>query len=78
MIELFGLAEKLRSVNGDWWPVNTLYLYRNPVYYTIYDIIGFYKNYSRKSWTPVQKKFNKAMAKLQIKAEYIFVIYQNL
>lgn len=64
MVELSGLAEKLRLVNGGWCLAHTIYLYRDQAYYTIYGIIGPYKNYPEKPQIPVQEKFNKAIARL--------------
>ncbi len=78
MVELSGLAEKLRSVNGDRRPADALYLYGDPAYYTVYGIMGPYKNYPGRPRTPTQEKFNKAMAKLRIEVEHGFVIHQNL
>lgn len=78
MIELSGLVEKLRAVNGDWQPAHALYLYGDLAYCTIYDIMELYKNYPGRSQTFVQEKFNKAMSELQIKVEHGFTIHQNL
>ncbi len=43
MVELSGLEKRLRKVNFDRWVVQTLYLYGNPAYSTIYKTIGPYK-----------------------------------
>lgn len=68
----------MRAINGVCQPVYTLYLYKNPTYSTIYDIMGLYKNYPQKSYTAIQEKFKKTMAKPQIEIEQGFAIHQNL
>lgn len=78
MVELFGLTEKLRLVNEDWQPADALYLYGDPAYCIVYNIMGLYKKYPGRPQTLAQEKFNKTMAKLQIKVEYSFAIHQNL
>ena len=42
------------------------------------EIMGPYKNYSRKSCTTTQNQFNKIISRLRIEVEHDFAIYQNL
>lgn len=78
MVELSGISEKLRAVNGGRRPAHALYLYGDPAYSTVYGIMGPYKNYPQKPRTAAQEKFNKTMAKLRIEVEHGFAIHQNL
>ena len=80
MVEYSGLADKLRTVNGERQPTHALYLYGNPVYSTVYGIMGPYKNYPSRLQIVAQNKFNKAimMSRLQIELEHGFAIHQNL
>lgn len=64
MVELSGISEKLRAVNGSRWLAHALYLYRDSTYSTVYGIMGPYKNYPQKPRTAAQEKFNKTMGKL--------------
>lgn len=78
MVELLGLEIKLCKVNHGRWPYITLYLYGDPAYYTIYNIIGFFKNYSNQLRIATHNRFNKIMAKLCIEINHGFALYQNL
>lgn len=53
MVELSGLVEKLRAVNGGRQPAHALYLYGDPAYCTVYGIIEPYKNYPERSQIPI-------------------------
>ena len=77
MVEVSGLVEKLKVVNGGRQPAHTLYLYGDSVYYTVYGIMRSYKNYLKRLQTVVLEKFNKAMSKLWIGVEHSFAINQN-
>ena len=78
MVELLGLERRLREVNQGKRPCMALYLYGDPAYYTVYGIMGPYKNYPNRSRTAAHNQFNKAMAKLCIEVEYRFALHQNL
>ena len=78
MVEISGLVEKLRAVNGGRRPAHALYLYGDPAYCTVYGIMGPYKNYLGRPQTSAQEKFNKAMSRLRIEVEHGFAIHQNL
>ncbi len=45
IVGLSGLESKLREVNNNQRPTYALYLYRDLAYYTVYGIMGLYKNY---------------------------------
>lgn len=59
-------------------PAQALYLYRNPTYLMIYNILGPYKNYLGQLRTPAYNKFNKIMSNLRIEVKHEFPIHQNL
>lgn len=78
MVEPSRLEIKLHTVNQENCSTITLYLYGNPVYAIIYQIMGPYKNYLGWPKTAVYNKFNKIILKLKIEREYSFTIHQNL
>lgn len=45
MVELSSLEVKFRVMNTGYKPAQTLYLYENPAYSTVYSIMELYKNY---------------------------------
>lgn len=45
MVELSSLERKLCKINQGRYLYMTLYLYEDSTYYTIYNIMGLYKNY---------------------------------
>ncbi len=75
MIELSGLETKLRKVNQERRLTMALYLYRDPAYSTIEDIMESYKNYPNQIRTPVHNRFNKNMVKLHVEIEHSFAFY---
>lgn len=78
IVGLSGLESKLRKVNGNWRPAHALYLYGDPVYCTVYGIMGPYKNYADRPRTEAHEQFNKAMSRVQIEVKHSFAIHQNL
>lgn len=77
MVKLSGLETKLRAVKSQ-QPNVALYLYDDPAYSTVYDIMGPYKNYPNWLKTTAHKRFNKVIFWLRIGIEYGVVIHQNL
>lgn len=78
MVELSDIETKLFKVNYRRRLYITLYLYEDPTYYTVYDIMKPYKNYPNCLRIATHNWFNKLMAKLRIEIEYNFVRHQNL
>lgn len=78
MIEMSGFKAKFWEVNQEKRLAMALYLYGNPAYFTIYNIMGSYKNYPNQPRIPAYNYFNKVMAKLCIEMEYGFALHQNL
>lgn len=78
IVELLSLEAKLRDVNAGCRPAMALCLYGDPVYSTVYGIIGPYKNYLNRPKTVAHDRFNKAMSRLRIEVKHGFTIYQNL
>lgn len=78
MVEYLGLEDKLREVNGGQRSAYAFYLYGDLAYWTVYEIMGPYKNYPGKPRTATQNQFNKIMSWLQIEVEHGFAIHQNL
>lgn len=74
MVELSDLETKLCKVNHGRQPYMALYLYRDPTYYTIYNIMRPYKNYPNWSKTIIHNWFNKTMTKLCIEVEHSFTV----
>lgn len=62
MVENSSLKKKLKAVNSGQQPVYTLYLYSYLGYYTVYKIMGLYKNYLSRLQIVVQNKFNKTIS----------------
>lgn len=77
MIELSSLKNKLGVMNIERKLIQTFYLYRDPAYLIVYNIIKPYKNYSGRPRTSVYNWFNKIISKLKIKIKHEFAIYQN-
>lgn len=75
MVEMSGLVEKLRKVNGGQHFVYDFYLYRDLAYCTIYGIMGLYKNFLGRPQTSVQEKFKKTISRLQIELKHGFAIH---
>lgn len=66
MVELLGLERRFCKVNQGKHLCMTLYLYKDPAYCTVYNIMGSYKNYLNRLRIAVYNQFNKAIAKLHI------------
>lgn len=74
MVKDLDIVEKLRKVNGIWWPAYTFYLNRNLAYWKVYGIMGSYKDYLSRLQIVAQNKFNEAMFWLQIEVKHDFAI----
>lgn len=61
---LSDLEIKIRAVNNNRRLAYTLYLYKDPAYYTVYEIIDPYKNYADKPRIEAHEQFNKAMSRV--------------
>lgn len=77
MVKLSDFEAKFCAININLPLAMALYLYNNPAYFTIYNIIGFYKNYLNQSKIVTYNQFNKAILKLYIKIKHDFAIYEN-
>lgn len=78
MVEFSGLKVKLWAINAGLCPAIVHYLYGDPTYSIVYDIIKPYKNYPNYPKTIAYDRFNKAIWRLWIEVEYSFAIHQNL
>lgn len=78
IVELLDLEPKWHTVNERRYLAIILYLYDNPAYLTIYEIMRLYKNYLGRSKTIAYNRFSKIMAKLKIKIKHSFASHENL
>lgn len=78
MVELSGLESKFRVINVGRRLDQAFYLYRDPIFSIVYNIIRLYKNYIGWPRTLTHNWFSKTMLKLKNEVEYKFTIYQNL